>query len=107
MITIEDFSKLEIHIGTIIEAGNIEGADTLLKLVVDIGSEKRQILAGIAQWTPNPKDLVGKQIPVLVNLEPRRMRGQESQGMMLAADENGEPILLHPARTVAPGSTVR
>ncbi len=107
MITIDEFKKLEVRIGTIVEAQRIEGADRLLKLVVDMGGQQRQILAGIAKWYPQPQELVGIQVPVLVNLEPRRMRGLESQGMMLAADENGTPVLLHPSRPVAPGSAVR
>ena len=106
MITIDDFKKLEIKIGTIISAERIEGADKLLKLQVDLGSEKRQICAGIAQWYA-PEDLVGKQIPILANLEPRMLRGNESQGMMLAADSEGRPILLHPETKIANGSIVR
>lgn len=107
MITYDDFKKLDIRIATIESVSRIEGADKLLKLILNLGSEKRQILAGIAEFVEDPQSLVGKQIPVLVNLEPRTMRGEESQGMMLAADSAGRPILLHPAESVTPGSTVR
>lgn len=107
MITYDDFAKLEIRIGTVESVDRIEGADKLLKLIVDLGTEKRQILAGIAEFLEDPQSLVGKQVPILVNLEPRRMRGLESQGMMLAADTEGKPILLHPEVKVPTGSTVR
>lgn len=107
MITYEDFAKLEIRIGTVESVDRIEGADKLLKLIVDLGTEKRQILAGIAEFLEDPQSLVGKQVPILVNLEPRRMRGLESQGMMLAADNEGKPILLHPEVKIPAGSTVR
>ena len=104
-ISFDDFKKLDIRIGTIVVAERIEGADKLLRLEIDLGSEKKQILAGIAQWY-TPDDLVGKQIPILANLEPRMMRGLESQGMMLAAHD-GRPILLHPQEKITAGSIVR
>ena len=104
-ITYEDFKKLEIKIGTIVEAEKVENADKLLKLIVDLGSEKRQIVSGIAEWY-TPEDLIGKQIPILANLEPRMLRGVESQGMILAAGAEGKPILLHPADNIENGSIV-
>ncbi len=106
MATIDDFQKLAIKIGTIRSAEKVEGSSKLLKLDVDLGHEHRQILAGIAEKY-DPKDLKGKQIPVLANLDARMMMGLESQGMILAADINGEPVLLHPEETVANGSQVR
>ena len=106
MITYDDFRKLDIRIGTIVSAERVQGTDKLLRLEVDFGTEKRQIIAGIAE-TYQPEHLVGKEIPVLLNLEPRRIRGIESQGMILAADADGVPILLHPDRQVPPGSIVR
>ena len=105
MITFEDFKKLEIRIGKILSAQKIEGTDKLLKLEVDIGKEKRQLVAGIAQYY-EPEELINKQIPVLVNLEPRKIRGVESQGMLLAATEGEAPILLHPDKEVSPGSLI-
>lgn len=107
MIGYDDFKKLDIRIGTVESIDRIEGADKLLKLIIDIGVEKRQILAGIAEFIDDPQLLVGKQIPVLVNIEPRKMRGLESQGMMLAADSGGKPVLLHPEIKIPNGSTVR
>ena len=107
MITFEDFKKLDIRIGKIISAERIPDSDKLLKLIVDFGTEQRQILAGIAEYFPDPLILLDKQVPIIVNLEPRKMRGLESQGMMLAADDGVKPILLHPAEEVPPGSIVR
>ncbi len=107
MINIDDFKKIEIKIGTVVSAERIENADKLIKLVFDFGLEKRQILAGIAECYPDVSVLVGKQMPVIVNLEPRIMKGQESQGMILAADANGQPVLLQPEKEVPPGSIVK
>ena len=106
MISIEDFKKLEIKIGTVISVERIEGADKLLKLQIDFGSEQRQILAGLAQFYAR-EILIGKQMPVIVNLEPRTMKGLESQGMILAAGNGVEPVLLMPEKPVPPGSEVR
>lgn len=106
-ISFDEFTKLDVRIGTIVGASRIEGADKLLKLIIDLGSEKRQILAGIAEYVRDPATLVGKQIPILVNLEPRMMRGHESQGMMLAADGAGKPVLLKPVKKIPNGSIVR
>lgn len=107
MITFEDFKKLEIKIGTVLSVGRIEGADKLLKIKFDMGDHERQILAGIAEFLEDPQSLIGKQIPILVNLEPRKMRGEMSEGMMLAADEDGRPVLLHPEKPVRSGSIVK
>ena len=106
MADIDDFNKLSIKIGTIRAAVKVEGSSKLLKLDVDLGHEKRQILAGIGEKY-DPKDLKGKQIPILANLDSRMMMGLESQGMILAADINGDPVLLHPDKEVANGSQVR
>ena len=106
MITFEDFNKLEIRIGKILSAQRVEETDKLIELVVDIGVEQRSLVAGIAQWYSS-EELIGKLIPVLVNLEPKKMRGITSNGMILAADVEGKPVLLHPDRDVPPGSIVR
>lgn len=105
MITYEDFQKLDLRIANIISAEKVEGADKLLKLQVDLGEEKRQLVAGIAlQYKPDA--LVGKQVVVVTNLEPRVLRGVESQGMALAADANG-PVLLKPGKKVPAGTKVK
>lgn len=106
MISFDEFKKLEIRIGTIESAERIPDSDKLLRLEVNLGIEKRQIVAGIAQFY-EPASLIGRQVPVLVNLEPRMLRGFESQGMMLAADGSGEPVLLSPDKKIEPGSIVK
>ena len=101
MINFEDFTKLDIRIGTITSAEKMEGADRLLKLTVDVGEEsERQIVSGIAEHFPEPEALFGRQVPVLLNLEPRKIRGVESQGMILYVV--GEDMLT----TLSPGEKV-
>lgn len=107
MVTIEDFNKLDIRIGKVLAVEKVEGADKLLKFTFDVGGEQREIVAGMAEFFSDLTGLVGKEMPVLLNIEPRTLRGQISQGMILAADVHGRPVLLHPEREVAPGSIVR
>jgi len=107
MINISDFQKLDIRIGKIKSIDRIPNADKLLKIIFDIGGEERQILSGIAEFYPEPSLLIGKEVPVILNLEPRKMRGEESFGMMLTADADGRPVLLHPESEVPPGSLVK
>ena len=106
MIPFEEFKKLDLRIGKILKAERIDGSDKLLRLEVDLGSEPRQLVAGIAAHYA-PDALVGREIVVVANLEPRVLKGVESQGMLLAVDVNGEPVLLSPDRDVPPGSIVR
>ncbi len=106
MITFEDFKKLDIRIGKILSAEKIPESEKLTKLMVDLGEKQRQIIAGIANAV-DLADLIGKEVPVLVNLEPKKLMGYESQGMILATDDNGKPVLLHPAIDVPSGSLVR
>lgn len=111
-INIDDFHKLEIKIGHILSAEKIEGADKLLKLSVDMGEEKpRQILSGISLYFPEPEQLVGKKCAFAANLEPRTIRGLESQGMILAVNggegENAFFSLLETNEKVFPGSSVK
>lgn len=84
MITYEDFAKLEFRTGKILEATLHPNADKLLVLKVDVGEKQLQLVAGIRQTYP-PETLIGKSVAVLTNLEPRPLRGVESQGMVLAA----------------------
>jgi methionine--tRNA ligase beta chain len=106
MITFEDFKKLDIRIGRILLAEKVEGTDKLMRLEVDLGTEKRQVVAGIAEFY-QADQLTGKEIPVVLNLEPRTIRGIESHGMILAADVEGKAVLLHPEKEVPPGSVIR
>lgn len=106
MIEFEDFKKVELKSGKIETAEPVASSEKLLKLVVDIGTEKRQILSGIAKDYP-PETLVGRTIILITNLAPRMMMGLESQGMLLAAhDENGGAVLLMPDKDVPPGSFI-
>ncbi len=108
MITIDDFKKLDIKIGKVKSVEKVENADKLLKFIFDIGNgEERQILAGIAEFYTDLESLVGMEVPLLLNLEPRMMRGLESQGMMLAADDGEKAVLLHPDKDIPAGSIVR
>jgi methionyl-tRNA synthetase len=106
-ISIEEFAKVKLKIGRVLEAEPIEGSDKLLKLQVIIGEERRQIVAGIkANYTP--EDLIGRQVVVCVNLKPARLRGVESQGMLLAAtDDIGGAILLQPEHEAPDGAPVK
>ena len=106
MITFDDFKKVELKIAKIIEAEEVPGADKLLKLRIDLGSEKRQIVAGIKK-SYQTKDLIGREIVVAVNLEPRMVMGIESNGMLLAASDDTGPVLLRPDKDVAPGSGIK
>jgi methionyl-tRNA synthetase len=93
VITIDDFAKVELRVAQILVAERVPKADKLLRLEVDLGYEKRQILAGIAQHY-EPEKLIGRKIVIVANLAPRKMRGLESNGMLLAASlEGGAPVL--------------
>ncbi len=107
MITIDEFKKAEIKIGRVLVAEKVPETDKLLRLVFDFGSEERQIISGIATSFPDPSVLVGKELPVLVNLEPRELKGLVSDGMLIATGSNEKAILLVPESEVPPGSIVR
>jgi methionyl-tRNA synthetase len=106
-IVYDDFAKLDLRIGTITSAEKVEKADKLLKLQVDLGFETRTIVSGIAQHF-KPESLVNKQVIVVVNLAARKMRGIESQGMILTAEQpDGKLILVNPDAATVNGSNVR
>ena len=105
VITIEDFKQIEIRIGKVLECEKVENADKLLKLQVDFGDFQRQILSGIAEYY-QPEELEGKKLPFIVNLEPRMLRGLESQGMLMAVEGEDKPVLLLPADDVKVGTLV-
>lgn len=108
MITIDDFAKVEIKIGTILSVEEIEGSDKLLKLQVDFGEESpRQVLSGIKTWF-KPEDLTNQQAAFVTNLEPRQMMGLQSQAMILASHIGEEPpVLLGPQTETTPGAKIR
>jgi len=105
-ISIEEFRKLDIRIGKILDAKKIEKSKKLLNLLVDIGDEKRQLVAGIAE-NHRPEDLIGKLVVVIANLKPAKIMGVESKGMILAADIGGKAVLLVPEKEVAAGTRVK
>jgi len=105
-VSYNHFQALDIRVGEIMQAERIKGSDKLLKLKVNLGTETRQVVAGIASSYPL-EDLAGMQVAVLANLEPARLFGVESQAMLLAADVNGSAVLLCPEKKVEPGSKVR
>jgi methionyl-tRNA synthetase len=107
-IAIDDFVKIDLRVAQIVVAERIPKADKLLRLEVDLGYEKRQILSGIAEWY-TPEDLIGRRIVVIANLAPRKMRGLESHGMLLAAShgENGKPVLATFGEEIALGARLK
>src|SRR3989338_7821114 len=105
MITLEDFQKLDLKIATIVRAEAVPNSDKLVKLQIDLGSERRQIVAGIRK-SYSPEELVGKQIVVVANLKPTKLMGELSEGMLLAAAEGETPIILTPEKNVKNGSKI-
>ena len=138
MITIDDFAKVHIKIGTVLEATKVPDADKLIQLIFDFGvlpkslpaaeggvqvqqeeitrlpeliekypgRDVRQIMSAIAPFFSDPQVLVGKQIAVVVNLEPRKFRGYISQGMIMATDDEQGIVLMTPERKVTPGAKI-
>ncbi len=104
-ITIEEFNKVDLRIAEVLEVKRVAGADKLLALVVRIGQETRTVVAGIAQQYA-PEALIGRKIVVVANLQPRKLRGVESQGMLLAANDGDRPVLLAPDQDVPSGARV-
>ncbi len=107
-ISIDDFARVKLRVAKILVAERIPKADKLLRLEVDLGYEKRQILSGIAQWY-TPEELIGRRIVVITNLAPRKMRGLESHGMLLAASETegSKPVLATFDEEIALGSRLK
>lgn len=107
IISYDDFIKLDITIGTIVSVEVVEGADKLLRLMVDAGeAHPRQIISGIREYFDDIQSLVGKQCPFLINLQPRTIRGFESQGMILAAEHDGVFAMLIPHNELPAGTRV-
>lgn len=111
-INFDEFKKVELKVVKILEVGRVEGSEKLLKLQVDLGDDpstslriKRQIIAGIGK-AYDPEFLIGKEIVIVANLEPRTLMGLESQGMVLAASGENGPVVLFPEKSVTPGSSI-
>lgn len=106
-ITYDDFKKLDLRVAKILEAVRIEGSDKLVKLQIDVGElGERQLIAGIGK-VYEPEVLVGKQIVLVANLEPKKLMGLESNGMLLAASGENGPVLLCPELEVANGASIK
>jgi methionyl-tRNA synthetase len=107
-ISIDDFAKVEMRVGQVKSAERVSGADKLLKVMVDVGEEVRQIVAGIAT-AYQPEQLVGRKVVVVVNLQPRKLRGVESNGMIVAASvgPDGKPVLAGFLEDVPVGSRLK
>ena len=110
-ISYEDFAKLDIRFGTVLTVEKVPDTDKLLKCTIDFGDPptgggKRTIVSGIAQWK-KPEYLIGKQLPYIVNLAPRVLRGVESQGMLLAGSDEDGVVLLIPERVVPNGTKLK
>ena len=105
-VSIEEFSRIDLRVGKVISAERIPKTKRLIKLIVDLGAEKRQIIAGLGEWY-SPEYFVGKYVIIVANLKPKKIRGVESQGMILAADAPGKPVILTVAEEVPVGTRVR
>lgn len=107
LISIEEFSRLDLRAARVVRAEAIPGANKLLKIIVDLGGEERQIVAGIAE-AYQPEALIGKLLIVVVNLKPARLRGVDSNGMLLAATPpGGKPVIATFEGEVPPGAQVK
>ena len=104
---IDEFGKMDIRVGTVLECTKVPKADKLLQFMIDDGMNKRTIVSGIAKYYPNPEELVGKQVCFIANFEPRKLKGIVSEGMILSAeDKDGRLVVVTPSQPVAPGSNV-
>lgn len=106
-IKFEDFAKVDMRVGTVLSAECVGGSEKLIKMEVAFGEMgKRQIIAGIKAWY-KPEDLAGKQLIFVVNIEPKKMMGLESQGMVLAVDYDDKAVIILPQEKVDNGATIR
>lgn len=113
MIKLEDFRKIDLRVARVVGAERVEGSEKLLRLEIDLGDEfqiesgngKRQIVAGIGKFY-TPEEIINKEIIVVANLEPKKLMGLESQGMLLAADVDGRPVVLKPDEEVLLGAKI-
>lgn len=106
-ISFKEFQELDLRVGKVLEAEQIVGSRNLVKMIIDFGTEKRQAVAGIAQWY-KPEQLIGNEYMFILNLERKKFMGVESQCMIFAAEEsNGNIVLIKPEKEVEAGSPVR
>lgn len=105
-ISFDDFKKLDLRVAKVLLAERVEGSDKLLRLEIELGEEKRQLVAGIGK-VYSPENIIGKEIIIVANLEPRLIMGLESKGMLLAASSEAGPVLLIPEHEVESGTMIR
>lgn len=107
-ISIDDFKKIQARVGKVLVAEAVPDSDKLIRFEIDFGDEQRQILSAIREWYTDPSTLIGKQLLFCTNLEPRMIRGLESNGMLMAVDgPEGVPVFLVPDRDVENGTYMR
>jgi methionyl-tRNA synthetase len=106
LLSIDEFARIQLRVARVVEVEPHPNADRLLKLQVDLGDERRQLVAGIAAQY-KPEDLVGKHVVIVANLKPAKLRGEISQGMILAASDGDIVSVLMPDKPVSPGSKIR
>ena len=107
MITYDDFKKIDLRVAKILEAERVEGSEKLIRIRLNVGDiGERQVVAGVGT-VYEPQILVGKQIVIVANLEPRKLMGHESQGMLLAANGEIGPVLIVPESEVKPGTGIK
>jgi methionine--tRNA ligase beta chain len=105
-ISFDEFQKLDLRVGKILEANHVPGSRNLIRMIVDFGTEKRQAVAGLLQWY-KPEELVNKKCAFILNLQRRKLMGVESQCMIFAAeDDKGNVVLLQPEKEIAEGSKI-
>lgn len=105
MLKFEDFAKLEMRMGTVIEAERVAGTDRLIKVIVDVGNEQRQVVAGFGH-KHTPEELIGEQVPIVMNVEPAMIRGVESNGIFMALDDENATLLI-PQNDTPNGSKIK
>jgi tRNA-binding protein len=104
-IDIDVFRRVDLRVGLVKHAEKVPGSKKLIKLIVDLGAEERQIIAGLAEWY-KPEDFIGRYVVVVANLKPKKLMGLESQGMILATCDRGKPVIITVAEGVEPGSKI-
>lgn len=105
MISFDDFKKIDLRVAKVLKAEKVKNAENLLKLDLDLGLETRQVVAGIAKFY-DPKDLIGKSVIIVFNLEARKFLGIESQGMLLAANDRKKIAIIQPDKEIISGTKV-
>ena len=107
MVSFDEFKKLDLSVGRVVNVEEVEGLDNLYKLTIELGSSRQRVILAGLKKTHQPYEILGKLVVVLANLEHREIKGVKSEGMLLAADSAGKPVLITPEEEVDPGCKVR